>query len=169
MKLTPYQELAVSSRGGGRLVSAAAGSGKTSVLVERLMRWVDDGRNIDEFLVVTYTRAAAGELRSRILSALNQRVAARPADRRLRRQTELCRVTADDILHSVNSVYPPLAVGQVEAFEVKPFVEIDHAHGEHISVLQIVFDMLFTLIILAIFKVDFSPFTDQAVYLVQVL
>ena len=101
MKLTPYQELAVSSRGGGRLVSAAAGSGKTSVLVERLMRWVDDGHNIDEFLVVTYTRAAAGELRSRILSALNQRIAARPADRRLRRQTELCSRAAIGTIDSI--------------------------------------------------------------------
>ncbi|MBQ3276676.1 MAG: UvrD-helicase domain-containing protein, partial [Oscillospiraceae bacterium] len=89
MPLTPYQELAAGSRGGGRLVSAAAGSGKTMVLVERLMRHVDDGADIDDFLVVTYTRAAAGELRSRILKGLNDRIAADPASRRLRRQTEL--------------------------------------------------------------------------------
>ena len=88
--MTEYQELAAASRGGSRLVSAAAGSGKTMVLVERLMRWVDDGHDIDEFLVVTFTRAAAGEMRSRILSGLNQRIAAAPDDRRLRRQTELC-------------------------------------------------------------------------------
>ena len=90
MPLTEYQELAVSSTGGSRLVSAAAGSGKTRVLVERLMRRVEQGADIDDFLVVTYTRAAAGELRSRILSALNERIAADPANRRLRRQTELC-------------------------------------------------------------------------------
>ena len=88
--LTIDQERAASDRGGARLVSAAAGSGKTRVLVERLMRYVDDGYDIDRFLVVTFTRAAAGEMRSRILSALNQRLAARPGDRRLRRQTELC-------------------------------------------------------------------------------
>ena len=90
MPLTPDQERAASDRGGARLVSAAAGSGKTRVLVERLMRYVDDGYDIDRFLVVTFTRAAAGEMRSRILSALNERIAARPGDRRLRRQTELC-------------------------------------------------------------------------------
>ena len=90
MPLTEYQELAVTSLGGSRLVSAAAGSGKTRVLVERLLRRVDAGADIDEFLVVTYTRAAAGELRSRILDALNQRLAADPTNRRLRRQTELC-------------------------------------------------------------------------------
>ena len=86
------QELAVKSRGSARLVSAAAGSGKTRVLVERLLQYVDDGANIDEFLVITYTRAAAGELRSRIQSELNKRIAQQPNDRRLRRQTELvCR------------------------------------------------------------------------------
>ena len=85
MPLTPYQELAAESRGG-----AAAGSGKTKVLVERLMRYVDRGADIDDFLVITYTRAAAGELRSRILSALGERIAADPMNRRLRRQTELC-------------------------------------------------------------------------------
>ena len=90
MPLTPYQELAAESRGGARLVSAAAGSGKTKVLVERLMRYVDRGADIDDFLVITYTRAAAGELRSRILSALGERIAADPLNRRLRRQTELC-------------------------------------------------------------------------------
>ena len=90
MPLTIDQERAASDRGGARLVSAAAGSGKTRVLVERLMRYVDDGYDIDRFLVVTFTRSAAGEMRSRILSALNERLAARPGDRRLRRQTELC-------------------------------------------------------------------------------
>jgi len=92
MPLTPYQELAAESRGGGRLVSAAAGSGKTKVLVERLLRRVARGADIDDFLVVTYTRAAAGELRSRISRELGTLIAAHPEDRRLRRQTQLvCR------------------------------------------------------------------------------
>ena len=50
MPLTDHQELAAESRGGARLVSAAAGSGKTKVLVERLMRYVDRGADIDQFL-----------------------------------------------------------------------------------------------------------------------
>ena len=90
MPLTASQTLAVETRGRPLLVSAAAGSGKTRVLVERLLRQVDEGADIDEFLVITYTRAAAAELRSRILVALNERLAADPANRRLRRQTELC-------------------------------------------------------------------------------
>ena len=53
MPLTPSQEQAASVRGRPLLVSAAAGSGKTRVLVERLMRYVDDGADIDEFLIIT--------------------------------------------------------------------------------------------------------------------
>ena len=92
MPLTKAQELAATSRGGSRLVSAAAGSGKTKVLVERLLRRVEHGADIDDFLVVTYTRAAAGELRVRIGRELNTLLAARPGDLHLRRQTQLlCR------------------------------------------------------------------------------
>ena len=64
---TPEQEAVVKNRGGGLLVSAAAGSGKTRVLVERLLdRILTEGKNVDEFLIITFTRAAAEELRGRI-------------------------------------------------------------------------------------------------------
>ena len=53
MPLSDAQNLAAESRGGARLVSAAAGSGKTTVLVERLMRYIDRGADIDDFLVIT--------------------------------------------------------------------------------------------------------------------
>ena len=65
-KLTPQQQLAVENRGGKLLVSAAAGSGKTKVLVDRLIRYLEDPvtpANIDEFLIITYTKAAATEPR----------------------------------------------------------------------------------------------------------
>lgn len=88
--LTEEQRAAVENRGGGILVSAAAGSGKTRVLVERLLhRITTEGRNIDEFLVITYTRAAAEELRARIAQELSQRLAHSPGDRHLRRQQTL--------------------------------------------------------------------------------
>ena len=63
-QLTEQQHAAVFDRGGGMLVSAAAGSGKTRVLVERLLARVEEGADIDRFLVITYTRAAAAELRA---------------------------------------------------------------------------------------------------------
>ena len=66
-KLTPQQQMAVTSRGGKLLVSAAAGSGKTKVLVDRLLGFLTqehDPANLDEFLIITYTKAAAAELRA---------------------------------------------------------------------------------------------------------
>ena len=64
--LTEEQRAAVEDCGGGLLVSAAAGSGKTRVLVERLLSRVEEeGLDIHRFLVITYTKAAAAELRGR--------------------------------------------------------------------------------------------------------
>ncbi len=92
-EFTPDQRAAIENRGGSLLVSAAAGSGKTRVLTERLVRYVTDPAepvDIDRFLVITYTRAAAAELRGRIMEALAKASAERPDDLRLRRQQTLC-------------------------------------------------------------------------------
>ena len=75
--LTNEQQAAIGAKGRPILVSAAAGSGKTFVLVNRLMEKItapDSGRDITDFLVITYTRAAAAELRSRIRKELNDRL-----------------------------------------------------------------------------------------------
>jgi len=94
--LTEEQRAVVENRGGSLLVSAAAGSGKTKVLVERLFRYImEEGRNIDDFLIITYTRAAAAELRSKIAGELSRRLAEQPEDRHLRSQ--LLRVYQADI------------------------------------------------------------------------
>ena len=73
--LTEEQRAVVENRGGGLLVAAAAGSGKTRVLVERLLSRVEEGADIDRFLVITYTKAAAAELRGRIVEELSARLA----------------------------------------------------------------------------------------------
>lgn len=88
-QLTREQRAAVDQRGGGLLVSAAAGSGKTRVLVERLLERVEEGADIDRFLVITYTKAAAAELRGRIAAELSDRLSLRPGDAYLRRQATL--------------------------------------------------------------------------------
>ena len=63
------------------LVSAAAGSGKTSVLIERIIRIILEGRaNVDEMLVVTFTNAAASEMKLRLGSAIRKRMADHPED-----------------------------------------------------------------------------------------
>ncbi len=89
VKLTKAQQAVVENRGGALLVSAAAGSGKTKVLVDRLLSYVEDPdepANIDDFLMITYTKAAAGELRGKISAELSKRLAAKPENRHLRRQ-----------------------------------------------------------------------------------
>ena len=96
LKLTPQQRAVVENRGGSLLVSAAAGSGKTKVLVERLFRYVTEERcNVDDFLIITYTKAAAAELRSKIAAELTKRLAENPGDGHLKRQ--LLRVYQADI------------------------------------------------------------------------
>ncbi len=93
--LTDQQKTAVENSGGQLLVSAAAGSGKTKVLVERLLRGIREGGNVDDFLIITYTKAAAAELRGKIARELADQVAAAPDDRHLRQQ--LYRVYCADI------------------------------------------------------------------------
>ncbi len=72
MGWTPDQEKAIytPTGGGNLLVSAAAGSGKTAVLVERIIRKLLDGGSIDRLLVVTFTNAAAAEMREKIIKSL---------------------------------------------------------------------------------------------------
>lgn len=88
VQLTPSQQAVVENEGGSLLVSAAAGSGKTRVLVDRLFRRVlgPERANVDDFLIITYTRAAAAELRGRIAQELAVRIADSPGDRHLQRQ-----------------------------------------------------------------------------------
>ncbi|MCH7873542.1 MAG: UvrD-helicase domain-containing protein, partial [Planctomycetes bacterium] len=94
MNLTPNQAAAVEHRGSNLLVSASAGSGKTEVLARRCISLIsDDGCDVDQLLVVTFTRAAAAELRVRIANKLHELVAApdlpRPLRDHLRRQAVL--------------------------------------------------------------------------------
>lgn len=99
--LTDEQKKIVDDRGGELLVSAAAGSGKTRVLVERLLdRVTSEGLDIDRFLVITYTKAAAAELRGRIAQEIADRLAQTPNDRHLRRQTTLVYQAQISTIHS---------------------------------------------------------------------
>lgn len=89
--LTPAQRSAITNRGGKLLVSAAAGSGKTMVLVERLIGYILDPldpANIDDFLIITYTKAAAAELRSKIAARLSKLIAEQPKNRHLQQQMQ---------------------------------------------------------------------------------
>ncbi len=86
---TPAQSAAINTRNKTLLVSAAAGSGKTAALTERIIRAVSDKENpkdISRMLIVTFTRAAAAELRQRIFSALADALADNPDDKYLAEQ-----------------------------------------------------------------------------------
>lgn len=101
-KLTPQQAQAVKDRGGKLLVSAAAGSGKTKVLVDRLMSYLTDPMdpaNLDEFLIITYTKAAASELRGKIAAKLTERIAEEPDNRHLQKQMQRLFLTKISTVH----------------------------------------------------------------------
>lgn len=101
-KLTPQQSMAVHDRGGRLLVSAAAGSGKTKVLVDRLMTYLEDPvepANLDEFLIITYTKAAATELRGKIAAKLTEKIAREPENRHLQSQMQRLFLTKISTVH----------------------------------------------------------------------
>ncbi len=92
MKFTEQQEKVITTRNKNILVSAAAGSGKTSVLVERILSMITDKDHpvdIDRFLIVTFTNAAASEMRGRIHARILKGLEENPADENLQRQSAL--------------------------------------------------------------------------------
>jgi len=128
---TTDQNTAIANRGGALLVSAAAGSGKTAVLVERVMHWLTDIEhpiNIDQLLLVTFTQAAAAEMRGRISAALRDAVAINPQDTRLRRQLFLIHRAK---ITTVHSLCLALVREQVVKLGVAPdFRLMDEEEGE---------------------------------------
>ena len=87
MKFTDEQLSAIDARGCGLILSAAAGSGKTTVLTSRIIKRVcEENADISRITALTFTRAAALQLRDKITAALNERIAADPGNAHLRRQ-----------------------------------------------------------------------------------
>lgn len=89
MKFTEEQQAAIDVRGCNVLVSAAAGSGKTGVLTERIISRLKDGENIDELLTLTFTRAAAGEMKTRVRDKITAEAEAASAQERVFWQRQL--------------------------------------------------------------------------------
>ena len=89
VQFTPAQSAAIHARGGSLLVSAAAGSGKTRVLVERVVGLIADPEHpvdADRLVIMTFTNAAAAKLRADIARRLTAEIRTRPGDAQLRRQ-----------------------------------------------------------------------------------
>ncbi len=92
VKWTDAQKNAINARNGSVLVSAAAGSGKTAVLVQRIIESITDTENpvsIDRMLIVTFTRAASSEMRHRIETAINELLRKDPYNKYLLSQKQL--------------------------------------------------------------------------------
>jgi len=103
VKWTEDQQKAIDIRYRNTLVSAAAGSGKTAVLVERIIKIITDRDNpvdIDKLLIVTFTNAAAAEMRERIGEAINKRIKEEPNNRNLQTQLILLNKASISTLHS---------------------------------------------------------------------
>lgn len=86
---TPKQREAIDSSDKNILLSAGAGSGKTFTLTKRIIKLVEEGTDISEILAVTFTNAAAEELRERIRHAISDAILKNPKDSHLRRQMTL--------------------------------------------------------------------------------
>lgn len=100
---TPGQQSAIDLRRGDLIISAAAGSGKTAVLCERVIRSLldeNDPINISEMLIVTYTEAAASELKERIADAIRDKMEKTPGNHRLIRQLLLLQSADIGTIHS---------------------------------------------------------------------
>ena len=139
-KWTPAQRAAIEDRGGALLVSAAAGSGKTAVLTERAVRLITDPEHpvdADRLLIVTFTNAAAAELRARIGQALLRLSVQHPHNTALRRQRMLlqrapiCTIDAFclDLLHKhfqaldIPPDFAPADPGSVEVLRASALAE----------------------------------------------
>ena len=102
-KWTQEQQDVIDSRGGNLLVAAAAGSGKTAVLVERIIQMIlnsDLKIDIDKLLVVTFTNAAASEMRERIGDAISKKLDENPEDEHLQDQLVLLNKASITTIHS---------------------------------------------------------------------
>ena len=92
VKFTEDQQRVIDTRNRNILVSAAAGSGKTAVLVERIIQKICDDKNpvdIDRLLIVTFTQAAAAQMRERISKAVMKKLEEQPENEHLQKQSSL--------------------------------------------------------------------------------
>lgn len=100
---TEQQLQAIEARGSNILVAAAAGSGKTAVLVERIIRRICDKENpvpVDRLLVLTFTEAAASEMKRKIADAIQRRLQEEPENKRLREQSILIHSAHISTIHA---------------------------------------------------------------------
>ncbi len=155
-KWTPAQAAAIADRGGTLLVSAAAGSGKTAVLVERAVGLILDAEapvEADRLLILTFTKAAAAELRARIAGRLTEEVQKDPRNARLRRQKLLLQRAP---IGTMDSFCLDLLRRHFAALEIPP----DFAPAEEGALQQLREEALNEAMEQAVQNPDFCAFAD---------
>ena len=101
MRWTQEQREAIEYRGENILLAAAAGSGKTAVLVQRIIELIEkDNVSVNELLVLTFTDAAAGEMREKIKKAISAALKAHPDNEHLQKQRLLIHSSSISTVHS---------------------------------------------------------------------
>ena len=131
MKWTKEQEQAIYEKGSNILVAAAAGSGKTAVLVERIInKIINENIDIDKLLVVTFTNAAASEMRERVLNAIYEKLEDDPENKNLQRQITLlnkasictidsfCLDVVRNYFYELENVSPNFRIGDTTEIEL---------------------------------------------------
>jgi len=119
-KWTKEQEEAINARGCNLLVAAAAGAGKTAVLVERIIKKITDETNpvdIDRMLIVTFTNAAAAEMRERIGEAISKELDKSPGSENMRRQLSLLSRAS---IMTIHSFCKDVIASHIESAEIDP-------------------------------------------------
>lgn len=146
MKWTDKQQQAIDLRGQNMLVSAAAGSGKTAVLVERIKQLIiRDQVGLDQLLIVTFTNAAASEMKEKIISAVTKEIELNPKDSGfLRKQLNIVGSANISTFHSfalevirryfyLTDVEPNFKIGDegtIEIMKGQVMDELFHIHFE---------------------------------------
>ena len=156
IQFTPAQSAAITARGGSLLVSAAAGSGKTRVLVERVVGLITDPIHpveADSLLIMTFTNAAAAKLRADITTRLAEEVRAHPGDMRLRRQQLLLQRAA---IGTVDAFCLHFVQQHFAALDVPP----DFTTAEESELARIEQETLSAILESAYTDADFRAFAD---------
>ena len=114
---TTEQRAAVEHRGGDLLVSASAGSGKTSVLVAHILRLIEDDVDLDRLLIATFTNSAADEMRQRLTKEIDRRIRDGGPAARLRRQRMLI---PQAVISTLDSFFGRIVRSHYQKLEIDP-------------------------------------------------
>ena len=130
MNFTPEQQKVIELHNSNILVSAAAGSGKTAVLVERIIRMICEGEHpadIDRLLIVTFTNAAAAEMRERIAAGIAARLEADPGNDHIQKQSALLHNLLAELQHCILAHHGKLEYGSPKVPALIEAVALNYA------------------------------------------